>query len=368
MQRSSASRNVPRRYYRPEQRLCPACRSTLIRHHILWRKQLVLCDGPVHVTSWGYRCPNPDCSAVDVVYRSTDAEQLHLTKHQFGRDVIVQVGYWRFWQHMTVTEIHEQLTEVLHLPVSARQILDLLADFLALLRAAQPAKIATQQAQLAKLHGLIIGIDGMQPEKGNLCLYVVRESRLGLTLLAENLEESGALNLQQKLFEPLKALAAQLALPILGVVSDAQESIRLAVAASLPGVPHHGCHYHCLRDAGEVTFAADRAFKTDLKQAIRRSLRRLEARISKLLTDDPFRPILADYAEAIHSTLLEGSVAPFDLGGIRVYDALSHLAASLNRCREKGGMCFWIGSSASPTCACLLPSNASRSLASGSGL
>ena len=37
--------------------------------------------------------------------------------------------------------------------------------------------------------------------------------------------------------------------PILGVISDAQESIRLAVAETIPGVPHQLCQFHVLRDA-----------------------------------------------------------------------------------------------------------------------
>ena len=223
------------------------------------------------------------------------------------------------------------------------------------------------QPQLAQLGGLIIGIDGMQPEKGNLCLYLVREARLGLTLLAENLEDSSALNIQHQLLEPLQALAQKLGLPILGIVSDAQETIRMAIAAALPGVPHHCCHYHGLRDAGEVTFQADRALKTDLKQVIRRSVSRVAASIDQLPSDDRVRPVLADYADALHSTLLEGGVAPFELGGIRVFDTLANLAASLLRCREKGGIRSWSACCGLPICGWLSPSAGIKWSANSSG-
>lgn len=356
-----------REYYRPKQRCCPACKTRLRRHQILWRKSLVLLTGQVYVTSWGYRCPNPDCSASAVIHRSTEAEQLYLGRRQFGRDVIVQVGYWRFWQHATVTEIHERLHTELGLPIAERQVLDLLADFLALLRAAQPAKIAALRPQLAQRDGLVVAIDGMQPEKGNLCLYVLREPRLRLTLLTESLEESSAPNLRRELLDPLKALAHTLNLPILGVVSDAQESIRLAVATALPGVPHQSCHFHCLRDAGDITFQTDRSLKTALKKALRRPLASVAARLRRLPTSDPFQPILVDYADAIRSTLLEGGVAPFELGGIRVVDDLTDLAASLLRCREKGGIRSWNASCALLTNASPLSSNATSWLGSSSG-
>lgn len=330
--------DLPRRYYRPTQRLCPECGAFLKRHHILWRKSLVLLTGETYVSSWGYRCPNPDCPAPETTYRSTEAEQLYLGRRQFGRDLIVQIGYWRFWHHRTVTEIHEQLHDDLGLPISERQVLKLLGDFLALLRAAQPAKIDTLRLHLADRGGLFVSIDGMQPETGNLCLYVVRDPQLGLTLLAESLEESTAPTLQKKLLEPLKTLARKLDLPILGVVSDAQESIRQAVEAALPGVPHHCCHFHCLRDAGNPIFQADRKLKTALKKDIRGTLARLEPAINNLSPDDPFRPILLSYADAIHSTLSEGGVAPFELGGVHVFDDLADLAASLLRCQEKRGI------------------------------
>ncbi len=333
---------LPRRYCRPERRLCPACGAVLKRHHVLWRKHLVLLSGPTYVTSWAYRCPNAACADAGIVHRSAVAEQLHLGRGQFGRDVVVQIGYWRFWQHLTVPEIHARLVNDLHLPICEREVLNLLGDFLALLRAGQPAKVISLRPDLAERQGLVVGIDGMQPEKGNLCLYVLRDPRLGVTYLAESLEDSGAAALQKALLQPLRALAEQLGLPILGVVSDAQESIRLAVQAALPGIPHQCCDFHCLRDAGTLTFEADRSMKTTLKQHLRSSLGHLESSIAKLPADDRWRPVLADYALALRTTLLEGGVAPFALGGVRIFDDLSALAASLRRCREKGGTAFWI--------------------------
>jgi hypothetical protein len=195
--------------------------------------------------------------------------------------------------------------------------------------------------ELTEHKGLVVSIDGMQPEKGNLCLYLLRDPRLGRTYLAESLEDSGAAALQTALLEPLRALAEQWALPVLGVVSDSQESIRLAVQAVLPGVPHQCCHLHCLRDAGSLTFEADRSMKTALKQRLRSALSSLKRSIAKLPVDDRWRAVLADYALAVQTTLLEGGVAPFALGGVRMFDDLSALAASLRRCQEKGGTASW---------------------------
>ncbi len=46
-----------------------------------------------------------------------------------------------------------------------------------------------------------------------------------------------------------------------GVVSDGQHSIRNAVAAALPGVPHQLCQFHYLREAARPVYEADRHAK-----------------------------------------------------------------------------------------------------------
>lgn len=351
MQKVRSQDNIPRRSYRPEQQFCPKCQNILKRSHILWRKYIIMLDGPVRVTSWGYRCFNTDCPTKETLYRSAEAEGLHLTNKQFGRDVIVHVGYRRFWYHQTMYELHEWLTQDLELAVSESQVFYLIIDFLALLGAAQPTKV---RDQLKTLKRLIIGLDGMQPEKGNTCLYIVRELQLDLTLLAENLDDSSAPTIRVQLLQPLKALAKEMNLPLYGIVSDAQQSIRTAASQELPDIPHQACQSHCLCKAGELTFENDRNLKKRLKATFRQRLRRLEQRIERLPKTDPYRPVLADYANAMHSTLLEGGVAPFDLGGVQVFADLTALAASLARCREKGGTCCCIASPRSPTAVCLL--------------
>lgn len=339
MQGLDGLNKVPRHSYLPEKSLCLICRTPVKRSHILWRKELILLTGPVEAISWAYRCPDPACAGAEKVHFSAEAESLHLKHRRFGRDVVVHVGYRRFCYHQTMYEIHEWLTRDLGLTVSDRHVLNLIADFLALLRAAQPAKV---RAQLKLLKQLIVGLDGMQPEKGNTCLYIVRELQLDLTLLAENLDDSSDATLRARLLQPLKALAEEMGLSWHGVVSDAQESIRTAVSKELPGVPHQACQSHCLRKAGDLTFQADRNMKKRLKASFRQRLRRVERRIERLPEADPFRPVLADYADAMRTTLLEGGIAPFALGGMRVFDDLTALAASLTRCQEKGGMCFCV--------------------------
>ena len=335
MQVSNKSAEVPQRVYRPKQWLCPICHSVLKRGYTLWRKRLIFLTDLADVTSWVYQCPDPTCAGADEIYFSEEAETLHLKHRRFSREMIVHIGYRRFWYHQTMYEIHDWLTQDLGLVVSDRHILNLIGDFLALLRAAQPAKVRTQ---LKKLKYLLVGLDGMQPEKGNACLYIVRELQSDLTLLAENLDESSDATIRTRLLQPLKDLAKEMGLSWQGIVSDAQKSIRTAVAKELPNVPHQACQSHCLRKAGDLAFNVDRNMKKRLKATYRQRLRRVEQRIAHLPETDPYQSVLADYADAIRSTLLQGGVAPFELGGLQVFDDLTALAASLACCQKKGGM------------------------------
>jgi len=56
---------------------------------------------------------------------------------------------------------------------------------------------------------------------------------------------------------------------VLGVVSDAQQSWRQAVAEVFPGVPHPRCQYHALREAMEPWWEADRHLLAHMQKALR---------------------------------------------------------------------------------------------------
>jgi hypothetical protein len=57
--------------------------------------------------------------------------------------------------------------------------------------------------------------------------------------------------------------------PIVGVISDSQRSIRAAGQQALPDVPHQLCHFHFLREAAKPIYEADWHAKNELKKSIR---------------------------------------------------------------------------------------------------
>jgi hypothetical protein len=87
---------------------------------------------------------------------------------------------------MTVTEISESLKER-GVPTSERHAMRLCEWYLTLLRATLTSDVKQQLEDVdAEYHGLLLSMDGVQPEKGNENLYVVRERFSGRILAAKN--------------------------------------------------------------------------------------------------------------------------------------------------------------------------------------
>ena len=344
MRKAKDRANVTNLYYRPTITTCPHCGAPLRRRCTVWSKFLVTLNGRTHVFSQGYTCSRARCRHGKVIHRSVAVEQLSLKGSSFGFDLIVQIGWWRFWDHRTLDEI-AALLKAKQLPVSRRHILNLIGDFLALLRAAQPAKIETQRAYFQR-HGMVISIDGLAPDQGDDMLFVVREANLDLTLVAETLYSSRADLISAQVLAPVKALGFR----VRAVISDADQNIRRAVTTSLPGRPHQTCQVHCLCDAAQPIFDADRALKTDLRRDIRAKWRPCGRQLSQAAADDPQTAVLTDYAEVLRDALRADGLSPFELAGLKLCDELARMEISLRRCQKKRGMPSWRSCWRSPRC------------------
>ena len=100
---------------------------------------------------------------------------------------------------------------------------------------------------LTRQKGVILAIDGLQPDVGHEVLWVLRDCLCGEVLLARSLLSST----EQDLVALIEEVNNDLQVPIIGAVSDGQHSICNAVARALPGVPHQLCHFHYLREASD---------------------------------------------------------------------------------------------------------------------
>ena len=131
-----------------------------------------------------------------------------------------------------------------------------------------------RRAALAVQGRVVLAIDGLQPDVGHEVLWVVRDCLSGQVLLARPLLSAAAADLAGL---PREVTAA-IGVPVAGVVSDGQHSVRLAVGQALPGVPHQLCQFHYLREAGLPIFEADRHAKKNLGSGSRRAADRARGR------------------------------------------------------------------------------------------
>ena len=175
----------------------------------------------------------------------------------------------------------------------------------------------------------ILALDGMQPDVGHEVLWVVRECLSGEVLLARSLLSSTADDLAPLLAEVAKAIGV----PVEGVVSDGQTSIRRAVAKALPGVPHQLCGFHFLREAANPVYEADRHAKKELKKEVR-GVRRIERTVEG--RQDGKAELVLGYCAAVRSAITDDGRTPLAAPGLKLKRRLEAVADSLDRVMEKG--------------------------------
>jgi len=258
----------------------------------------------------------------------------------FGLDIVLLVGKLHLGKHQTLDEVHETVSEhlaSLGVSISRREILYLFDAFSALLRATSNLKDDKEWLDLVEKNGgILVSIDGIQPDQGNETIYLVRDALTGRLLTAENAIESSTERIKQ-ILAPLLALD----IPVLGTISDAQKAEIKALVELWPDAPHQTCHFHALRDAGEQAFALDRQVKKDIRKKFQPKVRDLRKGIKEQMkqaseAEAHQLAILDQYALGMQAVLNQDGVAPFEYAGIEAYEALDDIAASLERIKKKG--------------------------------
>jgi hypothetical protein len=122
--------------------------------------------------------------------------------------------------------------------------------------------------------------------------------------------------------------------PISGMVSDGQTSIRKAAAKALKGVPHQLCHFHYLREAALPVYEADRHAKVQLKKKVR-GIRPIERRVEG--QEGAEAEAIRSYCAAVRSALTDDGRPPLEASGLKLHDRLAAVAASLDRVAGKRG-------------------------------
>jgi hypothetical protein len=308
-------------------RTCPACGGPLWAAYKTQRAVTTL-EGTIRLRLQVRRCRNPDCSRHAVPLRPEHEGRYALPEHEFGLDVIATVGTLRHSQHRSVPEIHAELARrgVTACLRTVTNLLDRYDELLAL-SLADTGRLRRVTAAAGRV---ILAIDGLQPDVGHEVLWVLRDCLSGEVLLARSLLSSTQDDLAGLITEVKEALEV----PIVGAVSDGQDSIRKAIKKALDGVPHQLCHFHYLREAAKPIYEADRHAKKELKKRVR-GVRPIERKIEG--RDDAEAKAIQGYCAAVRSALTDDGRPPLSAPGLVLKQRLEAVVQSLDRVEEKRG-------------------------------
>jgi hypothetical protein len=284
-------------------------------------------DDVVHLTLQIRRCLNRACPQLHHPYRPEEEGRLALPKHEFGLDVIAWVGTLRYAQHRSLPEIHQHLRSR-GVAVAPRTVTHLLERYDELLTLSLTDTTRLQRITQAQGR-VLLALDGLQPDVGHEVLWVLRDCLSGEVLLARSLLSA----IQPDLAVLLRTVRQNVPVPIVGIVSDGQLSIRGAVAEVFPDVPHQLCHFHYLREAAKPIYDADRHAKKELKKRVR-GVRPIERRLAG--RRDPEAEVVRGYCAAVRSALTDDGRPPLEASGLKLHGRLSAITASLERVDKRG--------------------------------
>jgi hypothetical protein len=273
------------------------------------------------------RCQNQNCERFHQGYRPESEGKWALPQHEFGLDVIALSGALRYQEHRSVPQIHQQLQQR-GLCISQRSVSHLLERYDELLALGLSDKHRLQEIVRGQKR-VILAIDGLQPDVGHEVLWVIRDCLSEEILLAHTLLSAKNQDLAVLLSEVQEAIGV----PIAGIVSDGQQSIRKAVEVALPGVPHGLCHFHYLREAAKPIYEADRHAKKELKKQLR-GVRAIERSVADG-NDQVFKAVRG-YCLAVRSALTADGHPPLEASGLKLQQRLTLIEQSLERVAKKG--------------------------------
>jgi hypothetical protein len=310
----------------PARAACPHCGRPMIADYAN-RRTVHTLAGVTRLNLTIRRCHNPACAARKKPYRPEAEGAFALPRHAFGLDVIALIGRLGYAEHRSVPEIRAHLVGR-NVSVSERTVTNLLDRYDELL-ATSLTDDGRLKAVLAAQKKVIRALDGLQPDVGHEVRWVIRDVLSGEILLAKSLLSAR----NQDLAARLSAVKTACGVPVAGVISDGQHSIRKAVAKARPGAPYQLCPFHDRREAAKPIYEADRHAEVGLKKKVR-GARQIERRVEG--RTDLEAEVVRGYGSAVRSAITGDGRPPLEASGLKLHARLSAVARSLGRVTAKG--------------------------------
>jgi transposase-like protein len=310
----------------PERTTCSHC-GRLMWAEYATRRTVHTLVGVTRLNLTVRRCRTAACAGYKKPYRPEAEGAFALPRHEFGLDVVALIGRLRYAEHRSVPEIRTHLVGR-NVSVSERTVTNLLDRYDELLATALADDRRLKELLTAQ-GKVILAIDGLQPDVGHEVLWVIRDVLSGQILLAKSLLSAR----NQDLAALLAQVRTACGVPVAGVISDGQHSIRKAVAKALPGVPYQLCQFHYLREAAKPIYEADRHAKVALKKKVR-GVRQIERKVEGRA--DPEADVVRGYCSAVRGAITDDGRPPLEASGLKLHARLSAVVVSVGRVEAKG--------------------------------
>jgi hypothetical protein len=231
------------------------------------RERYVQClPGLYHVVGKGKKCVSSACDHGRLRYRSPEVGRLVLRGHEFGRDIVLWSGDQHLREKVSIPRIHRRLVAEYGVPICERSVGNLVDDYLALCQCVAGDSERVRE-KLKRQGAIVLCVDGVHFDAGSPELYVQREAISGEVLYAERRLAKGKDDLVPML-RRTAALAKDVGVAIIGIVSDKERSLVPAIAEVFPDVLHQFCQTHFLSRLAEPLKEDDQELAAAAKETV----------------------------------------------------------------------------------------------------
>jgi transcription elongation factor Elf1 len=231
----------PKIYFKPEERICPICNTSLKVMKTEDRTMITLHIGKFTANITFLICRNCENKAT---YVSHEPQTLVPEYCNFGFDVLVDVGKNVFQKYKTAKEIRHELQNK-NIFISDSEVYFLTKKFITYLGLAHRESGQEIRKFMKKNGGYILHIDGTC-DGGSQHLITVIDAISGFVLDSIKISTENSSQIIPMLQRLKKTYGDPLA-----VVSDMGTALILALMTVFKNTPHFICHFHFLRDIGK---------------------------------------------------------------------------------------------------------------------
>ena len=271
---------------------CESCGKTLYACNDVRRRPLQTLKARWLLIIKDKVCHTSDCPLKGMRVRPSEEADLPMVKRKaYGLDVVALIGHQRLLGHKSLPQVHASLRDEFGVEISERHVSNLFKVFLALVHCIDGDDGPLRQ-QLVRQGRLVLAIDAVHFDDTSPGLFVVRDTISKRVLYAIRAPKKDAASLA----EILRKVQA-IGIPVIGVVSDKEQSQVLAVRDVFPGVPHQYCQTHFLKNVAKHMDPDLSVLSEAVKEAAQ-SLRRVEKALP-LKVDDPNAQAEVDLARRL---------------------------------------------------------------------